>query len=535
LLVRNEPNDLGGYIKEVRKSHKLTLQQLSQDINYSMGYLSRVELNKVAHPSPLFIQRLAARLGLDPVDLAQRAPEHSRGDELLPVVASEMAADRRSADLVRGADARDLQFLQAQLRLLRAYQSGDDLTQATRDVFDRVNARSERVDNVYLELADLYIRLGEEVCWRDAGETMLRLRLQDAIASYRLAEAICERLAGSPPASDDAGADLLSPRLRSVLIRTRYKLARAFQDLASLNPHSRDEKNARLVSANEAINYCNIIIADAKRIANINPAALQDDELALWPAALAVSAYMYSKILIELGEEGPDDKSLTDYTAAVTARKSPESILLHERQEALQAAVFAYRTDAEERYKKWIDILKDRAGSPERDDMLATAYFRLALLFRGREISKVRARSVTDFRDAVDYFHKALESRRQIAQKNGNIQFLQRRDLARYHREFGLALQYSEDQERYARVGWQYRVAGMIDSDFDPAKSSRMSDLMTVVRETVSSPLVRAAADQQIKTLLACSDFEALKYPLDYTEGAGFLTKFGNVAKEEAR
>ena len=53
----NEP--LGEYLRRVRKERRLTLRDVERKTGISNAYLSQVENNKIAKPSPSFLHKLA--------------------------------------------------------------------------------------------------------------------------------------------------------------------------------------------------------------------------------------------------------------------------------------------------------------------------------------------------------------------------------------------------------------------------------------------------------------------------------------------
>lgn len=77
-----EAKEFGEYLKRLRKNRKLTLKQLSQDTELTVGYLSNIENGRRGIPSPEILNKLAGPLGESPLNLMIKAG-HINMDEAI--------------------------------------------------------------------------------------------------------------------------------------------------------------------------------------------------------------------------------------------------------------------------------------------------------------------------------------------------------------------------------------------------------------------------------------------------------------------
>lgn len=97
---------LGGTLKELREIQGLTLRELEQRTGLSSGYLSLLEHDKVKHPNPGVLYRLANALGGTYADLMQRAG--------YPVLQNHQGSDQRTRPAVAFKGAEQLTKQQRQ-------------------------------------------------------------------------------------------------------------------------------------------------------------------------------------------------------------------------------------------------------------------------------------------------------------------------------------------------------------------------------------------------------------------------------------
>jgi len=55
---------LGSYLKQIRKQQNLTLRMVEEKTGISNAYLSQLENNKILHPSPSVLHKLAECYGI---------------------------------------------------------------------------------------------------------------------------------------------------------------------------------------------------------------------------------------------------------------------------------------------------------------------------------------------------------------------------------------------------------------------------------------------------------------------------------------
>lgn len=102
------PSDLGPYLKSARRSVGLTLRDVEAKTDITNGYLSQIENQLIAKPSPNVLYQLAELYGIEYSDLLVRAghrvpaPANQQADFLngIPLRALEDLTDDEKKDLM---------------------------------------------------------------------------------------------------------------------------------------------------------------------------------------------------------------------------------------------------------------------------------------------------------------------------------------------------------------------------------------------------------------------------------------------------
>lgn len=504
----------GHIVKKRRKELGWTLDEMAARAEYSIGYLSKLERGKAQNPSTDCINRLARVLTLDPVTVAQQIND----DEIRSI---EDVANNRSTVVPLTAELENIvskgignnRGLRSEndkslIRTLTSMGSGNTvfLLGEENEGFhkrsvDAVKLFSSRqvlppeVNEAREAVAKGYRHLGESFCRCSAEPQDKEHLYHQALSSYSLAETICEDL---PP----------SGSIELLQIQIWYDMARTYQSLGKIEYLT---SNLRLVYFFRALEYCEMSYSA------VMERRLESDEFkALAPACASISGYLYGRISRDM--QRLCEATIGNADSSVAQKKHLlES--LSSKQDGLAIACMQKRVEAERLYLDWIKELDARPSNISRDSRLAEAYYRLAIFYRGIEMTK-ESPLESNYDKSLSNLVAAIKLRWSLARSSGPTDAEQLRELARYHFEFAETLQYWRSKERYARAMWHYHVAGYIHPDFlsenNPYAQAQLSAL--IYNETELSSMVVTMTNQSVQELLEASNFDSLDYPLDYPQ-----------------
>ena len=91
-------NELGIYLKNVRKQKALTLRAVEERTGISNAYLSQLENNKIAFPSPKFLNKLAELYDVSYSHLMKLAGYPATHKETAPLFRADNSPDDLTPD-----------------------------------------------------------------------------------------------------------------------------------------------------------------------------------------------------------------------------------------------------------------------------------------------------------------------------------------------------------------------------------------------------------------------------------------------------
>lgn len=488
------PTTLGSAIKAGRKQLELTLGELSRKTNYSIGYLSRLELDKVSNPSPACLMSVAVALKLDPVELLRLKEERGQGSDLRshPVPPSEEES-AIGADALHplGTDSPSKPyppFLQVltDSSTLRPGIGSTILAQneVTREPLPR--PLPGHLADQYEHLASGHLSMGEALCRQGDVEEKPLPFYRKALELYHQAEKMLSALEPSPTRDP-------------FIALSHYRKARIYERLARLQ--SEYSKTAEVSNFTLCSDSC-----EAARSSLSIQDQHSDLARALLPAILSASGYCQDKLSREIALE------LGYLEKEGSPEKGEDRKLLRSKKEALEVGVILARSEAERLLEDWVHQLKSRQRGQERDDLLAQAIYRLAILYRGIEATRELRGEEADLNRSEQNFIQSLEIRRDLA-RNETGKGKHRWLLARYHVDFGVTLTYAKHRPgRYQAALWQLKVAGHIHPAFQTPVNFRLSELVSTLEPSDAQSEV--VSNRRVMEELGEADFDLLRYPI---------------------
>lgn len=496
-IVDQADETLGSLIRWKRQQLGKRVIDLAEETGLSPGYISKIELQRATNPSDTIIYRLATALKLDPIDLKKRTKpsmmEKNEGtqESLIRPEASVNRKERRSTVSVDALSPLRHDATNVQLRL----------------------KPEARFTTAYERLAASYEELGLLYCTTAMEDGTIDYR--SAFAAYDASASIYERTG-----------------LMAQFLRTRYRIARTYQNLIVTDRVKSDERLIFLQRAQEILNQ--VFSADEP----IQPNSRQSF---LKPASLAVGAAISKLIAREIRDE--------------IGRTSISA----EQQQALQAEVDGYiqagrirRLQADRLYAeivRAVDVrLKDPLSEEDRlrlQEEAAYAFFLMATNKRALETDKEEA-GRRDMEPSIVLFREAIRRQRDRSRHTlrlgeaGSLalQAAHRLQLARFHQELGLAYSCSQVVDRYAALLWQYRVsAEVLSAEWAERTSQRdryiagdqyLNDLIDSAQAGHDDPRDMTAEFHNIRTINEVGSmiaryrdagaFDTLDYPLTYED-----------------
>jgi len=413
-LANEADGTLGGLIRWKRQRLEMRVIDLAEKTGLSPGYISKMELNRATNPSDTILYRLATALKLDPVELKSRTKTKTPGKSENGLNSVGNGKDRRHAVSVSAINPLRHDAIGVQLHL----------------------KSEERFTAAYERLAAAYDDLGLLYCTTTQEDGSLDYR--SAFAAYDASASIYERTG-----------------LITQLLKTRYRIARTYQNLIVTDRVKPDERLIFLQRAQELLNQ--VFSADM-------PAQPNGRQSFLKPASQAVGAAINKLIAHEIRDE---------------IGRTPSS---EDKQQALEAEVDAYvragrlrRLQADGLYAEIVRNLDAHLEQPlgeeekfQAQEEAAYAIFLMAVNKRALETDK-EDEANRDMGPSIALFLEALRRQRDRSKgvqrpigSEGFLQAAHRLQLARFHQELGIAYSYSNIDNRYAAMLWQYRISAEV-------------------------------------------------------------------------
>lgn len=530
-------NSFGTYIRSRRKALGMTIADLAKRSEYSVGYISRLELGQADGPSSTALERLAQGLGCDVTVLLRLKDAGTQTPELPAGTKSDL--EREMIEQFRTADDRVQRYLIEQAQLSQMLLGRADGPPDARHLLDRIKpdaGSNEKKDNKPDVLPSSDKALGARVfgastqqdeshldrhllqlagLYEDIGNDLLMLKhFSEAVDAYSNAENVYKRY-------EERGA----------LARLHFFIGRTHR-LRELQLLDNPSENVRWLQTAEYY----FARAD-QEFKQVGVLALTDAQRERYPENLAD----WSRAINRIGYwicTNEKDLTVDDRTYVRRSSRLRAQVKLEEARKLTE---------------EWIGELLHRSvacptEAPARgktEELLAEAYHRMAIIYQGEALlfQKIAEENslggqMTDpdgrnqasgihagvhaFEMSRENFRQAISRRKDFvrAASTSEEKGLRLDRLANTHQNLGWTIQHCcAEEQQYEMAAWQYAVAHGLNQLNETYPNQAQEVYLKSLGDSLVadvSPDLDAAMQRIIETMLTPERLSSLEYEVEF-------------------